>query len=62
MFETFFTLTNIEQVMLDVNADTHVVLQVKCPHFCLILTPIGMYQQILVKLSSTKFHENSFNG
>jgi hypothetical protein len=38
----------------------HVLMLSAC--YCLILTKIGMCWQILVKLSSIKFHENTFRS
>jgi hypothetical protein len=44
------------------NAETHACRSVSVPCFCPILTKIGMYRKILVKLSNTKFYENPLIG
>jgi hypothetical protein len=53
LFERVFALLNIKRITVDMQTETHVGLQV----WCLSLTKIVMYRQILVKFRNTKFLE-----
>jgi hypothetical protein len=45
------------EVTPKIHAETHVDLHVKCQLFRLIVTKIGMYTQMLLKLRNVKFNK-----